>query len=135
MIKSQRSLSPHSHSIEGHRLYAIVQLTRLKLANWPIPKPPRCPMRLWLARDMMLGENHHCPAEASVRVNTASGLLGWTVGGTMSKDQNRRIQQRMRRYVSRDTIERRLERYTMGYEQLMRQSIPQARLLRYAGRS
>ena len=92
-------------------------------------------MRLWLVRDMMLNENHHCPAEALAKVNIASGLLGWTVGGEMSKDQNRRIQQRMRRYVSRDTIERRLERYTIGYEQLMRQSIPQARLLRYVGRS
>ena len=57
------------------------------------------------------------------------------MGGELSKGQNRRIQRRMRRYVSRHTIERRLERYTIGYKQLMRRSIPQARLLRYVGRS
>ena len=36
----------------------------------------------------------------------------------MSKQEHDRIRKRMIRYVARDTIERRLERYTIGYETL-----------------
>jgi hypothetical protein len=53
----------------------------------------------------------------------------------MSKHKNYRIRKRMIRYVARDTIERRLERYTTGYERLARQAIIKVRLTQYVARS
>lgn len=91
-------------------------------------------MRSSLVHDMMLGENHRGPSEAPAGVNAwATRMDGG--GSVMSKVQNQKIQQRMRRYVSRHTIERRLEQYTTGYKQLARLSSLRARVPRYAAMS
>jgi hypothetical protein len=53
----------------------------------------------------------------------------------MSKRKNRTVRKRMARYVSRHSIERRLARYTTGYERLARQATTKARLDQYVARS
>jgi hypothetical protein len=54
----------------------------------------------------------------------------------MSKQEHDRIRKRMSRYVARDTIERRLERYTIGYEILAqrRKAITKLHLAQSAAR-
>jgi hypothetical protein len=61
----------------------------------------------------------------------------------MSKQKNRAVWQRMTRYVSRHSIERRLEQYTTAHERLAlravslveRQAVTKVRLAQYVAKS
>ncbi|MGD9100533.1 MAG: hypothetical protein PVF45_08630 [Anaerolineae bacterium] len=49
----------------------------------------------------------------------------------MSKHKNGAVRKRMARYVSRHSVECRLERYTTGHERLARQAVTKVRLAQY----
>ena len=53
----------------------------------------------------------------------------------MSRDKKHRIRKRMNRYVATHSIERRLERYTTGYQRLGQQAAVRVRLVQYVART
>jgi hypothetical protein len=53
----------------------------------------------------------------------------------MSKHTDRKIMERMEVYVARDSIKRRLERYTRGHNLLVQQASIRGRLAQYVARS
>lgn len=83
------------------------------------PKPATCPVSIlpnWPMRRPPVGDI------------VTEKIIGERWGNVMSNTKNARIQKRLKRYVSRFSMERRLEQYTTDYERWAKRAVIKANL-------